>query len=647
MSDIIKLLPESLANQIAAGEVAPSPCYVVKELMENAVDAGATHVQLEVADGGKAYIHVIDNGKGMSPSDARMAFERHATSKISSLEDLQQLRTMGFRGEALAAISAISQIELRTRRAEDELGTELLMSGSELISINSCVVNKGTSIKVKDIFFNTPARRRFLKSSEVEYRAIVTEFDRIALVNPSINFSLYKDGELVKELEPATNKKRILDVCAKGKEGRKKLEEDLLSVDYKSLVVNISGYVGKPSGAKKGYLAKQYFFVNGRYMKSPQFHKAVMMAFEGIIPAGYQPNYFLYFDAPTENIDVNIHPTKTEVRFTDAETIFGLIRGLVREAHSAHAAVPVLELDEPRILDIPVYRGREAVHAPTATPSVTSGVSRRVFASSSNSMPSLPPLGHHASLRSSSSVSSYDLDWEQLSCNFAQEGKAKSCTTAPTSIEESGAGMGRSAELFHDDEPKAVGMPISGHEYFVHKGRYIVASLGRNVVFIEVRRAHARLLYDQYIKDIEASSLEVQPLLFPEKLRFSEAEVDQVTTIFEGLRSYGFLIEPADEAGGFIIREVPSILAHNVADLLRIFVMECIECELSAGQEMLERLASIMAERNARQHQMPSSASEVERLQARLFASSDPNRSPAGKRIIFMLSESELDNYFS
>lgn len=647
MSDIIKLLPESLANQIAAGEVAPSPCYVVKELLENAVDAGATHIKLEVSDGGKAYIHVIDNGKGMSPSDARMAFERHATSKISSLEDLQQLRTMGFRGEALAAISAISQIELRTRRAEDELGTELVMSGSELVSINSCVVNKGTSIKVKDIFFNTPARRRFLKSSEVEYRAIVTEFDRIALVNPSINLSLYKDGVLVKELEPSTHKKRILDVCAKGKEGRKKLEEDLLSVDYKSLVVNISGYVGKPSGAKKGYLAKQYFFVNGRYMKSPQFHKAVMTAFEGLIPAGYQPNYFLYFDAPTENIDVNIHPTKTEVRFSDADTIFGLIRGLVREAHGAHAALPMLALDEPRVLDIPVYRGREEVSAPTATPTATGGISRRVFGSGSTSMPSLPPLGHRTSFRSGSSGSSYDLDWDQLSSSFAQEGKAASHATSSAQAVGVDADRGGSESLFTSEGVQEVSSPISGHEYFIHKGRYIVASLGRNVAFIEVRRANARLLYDQYIQDIESSRLEIQPLLFPEELHFSEAEVGLASEILQGLRPYGFAIEPAQEAGAFIIREVPSILAHNVADLLRIFVMECMDSGLSSGQEMLEHLACILAERNARQHSMPSSASEVERLQAKLFASSDPNRSPAGKRIIFMISESELDNYFA
>lgn len=647
MSDVIKLLPESLANQIAAGEVAPSPCYVVKELLENAVDAGATHIKLEVSDGGKAYIHVLDNGKGMSPSDARMAFERHATSKIRSLEDLQQLRTMGFRGEALAAISAISQIELRTRRSEDELGTELVMSGSELISVNSCVVNQGTSIKVKDIFFNTPARRRFLKSSEVEYRAIITEFDRIALVNPSIALSLYKDGVLVKELEPATYKKRILDVCAKGKEGRKKLEEDLLSVDYKSLVVNISGYVGKPSGAKKGYLAKQYFFVNGRYMKSPQFHKAVMLAFESLIPAGYQPNYFLYFDAPTENIDVNIHPTKTEVRFTDEETIFGLIRGLVREAHSTHAALPVLNLDEPRILDIPVYRGREDVPSPTVMPVSTAGVSRRVFASGSSSMPSLPPVGHRASFQSAVSGSSYDLDWEELSSNFAQEAKTSGRTSSASPEVRAEVGMEQGGSLFQGEVPVEAGASAGGHEYFIHKGRYIVASLGRNVAFIEVRRANARLLYDQYIRDIEASRLEVQILLFPEKIRFSEGELGQATEILQGLRPYGFVVEPTDELGCFLIQEVPSILAHNVADLLRIFVMECIECQLSAGQEMQERLACILSERNARQCPMPSSASEVERLQAKLFASSDPNSSPAGKRIIFMLSESELDNYFA
>ena len=348
MSDIIHLLPDSIANQIAAGEVIQRPASVVKELVENAVDAGAGHIQVNIKDAGRTLVQVIDDGKGMSETDARMAFERHATSKISTADDLFSLHTMGFRGEALASIVAVSQVELRTRLKGAELGTHLVFSGSELESVEPDACTEGSIFSVKNLFFNVPARRKFLKSNETEFRNIINEFERIALVNSQVALSLYHNDTEIFNLPESGLRQRIVNVYGKT------LNQKLLSVDAQSSLVTISGFVGRPDSAKKRG-ALQYFFVNGRFMKHPYFHKAVMQAYEQLIPAGEQPNYFIYFTLDPATIDVNIHPTKTEIKFENEQPIWQILMAATREALAKSSAIPTIDFDVEDAIDIPVY----------------------------------------------------------------------------------------------------------------------------------------------------------------------------------------------------------------------------------------------------------------------------------------------------
>ena len=348
MSDVIRLLPDSVANQIAAGEVIQRPASVVKELVENAIDAGATHIDVSVKDAGKTLIQVIDDGKGMSETDARLAFERHATSKIKEAADLFALRTMGFRGEALASIAAVAQVELRTRMEGEEFGTQIQIAGSKVESQEVVSCAKGSNFAVRNLFFNVPARRKFLKSNQTELSNILTEFERIALVNPNVSFTLYHNDTEMLNLPAIQLRQRIMGVFGK------KLNQDLLSFQIETSMVKIHGYIGKPESArKKG--ARQFFFVNGRYMRHPYFHKAVADAYEGLIPVGEQVSYFVYFEVDPANIDVNIHPTKTEIKFENEQAIWQILSASAKEALGRSNAVPSIDFDTEGMPDIPAY----------------------------------------------------------------------------------------------------------------------------------------------------------------------------------------------------------------------------------------------------------------------------------------------------
>jgi DNA mismatch repair protein MutL len=348
MSDIIHLLPDNIANQIAAGEVIQRPSSVVKELVENAIDAGATHIQVNIKDAGRTLIQVIDNGKGMSETDARMAFERHATSKISTADDLFSLHTMGFRGEALASIVAVAQVDLQTRLKGSELGTHLAFTGSKLESCEPVGCAEGSIFSVKNLFFNVPARRKFLKSNDTEFRNILTEFERVALVCPKVAMSLYHNDVQIFDLPETGTRQRIIDVYGK------KLNEKLLSVNAQSSLIGITGFVGRPDMVKKRGLL-QYFFVNGRFMRHPYFHKAVLQAYEQLIPAGEQPDYFIYFTLDPSAIDVNIHPTKTEIKFENEQPIWQILMSAVRESLAVSSSVPTIDFDSDSSIKIPVY----------------------------------------------------------------------------------------------------------------------------------------------------------------------------------------------------------------------------------------------------------------------------------------------------
>ena len=354
MSDIIHLLPDSIANQIAAGEVIQRPASVVKELVENAIDAGATQIQILIKDAGKTLVQVIDNGKGMSETDARMAFERHATSKISKADDLFSLHTMGFRGEALASIAAVAQIELRTRQKGADLGTRLEIFGSQLQHIEEDACPEGSIFSVKNLFYNVPARRKFLKTNDTEFRNIITEFERIALVNPSVSMSLYHNDTEILNLPESGLRQRIVNVYGKN------LNQKLLSLEAESSLVSINGFVGKPETAKKRG-ALQYFFVNGRFMKHPYFHKAVMQAYDQLIPAGEMPSYFIYFNLDPSTIDVNIHPTKTEIKFENEQPIWQILLAAVRETLAKSSAIPTIDFDVEGAIDIPVYNPEKKI----------------------------------------------------------------------------------------------------------------------------------------------------------------------------------------------------------------------------------------------------------------------------------------------
>ncbi len=357
MSDIIHLLPDSIANQIAAGEVIQRPASVVKELVENAIDAGADSIQLIIKDAGRTLIQVIDNGKGMSATDARMAFERHATSKIKSADDLFSLRTMGFRGEALPSIAAISQVELRTRKEEDELGTLLQISGSRVESQECIACPSGSNFSVKNIFFNVPARRKFLKSNDTERRNILTELERIVLVNPEIEFSFAENDIEVLRYPAANLRQRIVNVVGKN------FNQQLISIDIETSLVKIKGYVGKPESARKTR-ALQYFFVNGRYMRHAYFNKAIISAFEPLIPTGENPNYFIYFEVDPSTIDVNIHPTKTEIKFENEQPIWQILFAAVKEALGKFNEVPTIDFDTEGAIDIPIHDPSRNVSQP-------------------------------------------------------------------------------------------------------------------------------------------------------------------------------------------------------------------------------------------------------------------------------------------
>lgn len=627
MSDVIHLLPESIANQIAALEVVQSPAAAVKELLENAIDAGASAITLEVVQGGKTSIHVLDNGCGMSPVDARMAFEKHATSKIKTAEDLYNLSTMGFRGEALAAIAAVSDIELRSRRADHELGTELTLSASKVQTIEPCVAPIGTSIKVRNLLFNIPARRRFLKSDRDENVAVRREFVAVALANPSVAMKLIADGSLVLDLPESSLKGRILDVAGRV------FDKKLLSLSYTSNIVSITGYVTKPQAATKSGV-QRFTFVNGRYMKPMGFQKAIELAYEGLIPDGTHPSFFIYFTVPPENIDINRSPDKKEIRFADEQLIFTLLRQLIRESLSANVSVPVIDFSNERILDIPAYKGREELPVSSSEDSeATPAVARRVFmAGNQMSRPSSDGEGRWGG---SLHTSSMNINWDALGEGFSTPAREEELF-APDAIAQ--------METLPSDMRTPNDHPTVGH--LIYKGRYIVTSLRRNLVLIDLKRASERILYDRYLMDIEEGRVGVQQTLLPDHLELTTEEADTLRLLDEDLAQLGFVIEPAKVEGSFVVTQAPISIQSNVHTLLRQLIHYCIDTGEHSHSYLAKAMARSMAEMNAYPYGSSLEKKDVDGLLSQLFASSDPNLSPRGETIMTTLLETEIDRRF-
>lgn len=620
MSDIIHLLPDSIANQIAAGEVIQRPASVVKELVENAVDAGAGHIQVNIKDAGRTLVQVIDDGKGMSETDARMAFERHATSKISTADDLFSLHTMGFRGEALASIVAVSQVELRTRLKGAELGTHLVFSGSELESVEPDACTEGSIFSVKNLFFNVPARRKFLKSNETEFRNIINEFERIALVNSQVALSLYHNDTEIFNLPESGLRQRIVNVYGKT------LNQKLLSVDAQSSLVTISGFVGRPDSAKKRG-ALQYFFVNGRFMKHPYFHKAVMQAYEQLIPVGEQPNYFIYFTLDPATIDVNIHPTKTEIKFENEQPIWQILMAATREALAKSSAIPTIDFDVEDAIDIPVYNPvKEA--APYKAPCVQVNSGYNPFETSSYKKP--------------------EFDWSKLYNDFEGDRNAirqgaeltgsllASDLSEPAIEADEVAVQDTSGSLFND-----VSNPC-----YQYKGKYIITSLKSGLALIDQHRAHVRILFDQYITNIRQQRGASQQVLFPEIVEFTASEATVLPTLLEDMRFIGFDLTNLGN-NSYAINGLPAGVENlDPVSLIRNMVDRVIDTGCEVHEEICDSLALSLAKAAAIRPGKILSGEEMDNLLASLFSCQESNLTPDGKTIISKLTDEELEKRF-
>ena len=622
MSDIIRLLPDSVANQIAAGEVIQRPASVIKELVENAVDAGAKHIDVLVTDAGKTSIQVIDDGKGMSETDARLAFERHATSKIREAADLFALRTMGFRGEALASIAAVAQVALRTCQEGEDLGTSLCISGSNVESQDTVVCPKGSNFQVKNLFFNIPARRKFLKSNQTELSNILTEFERIALVNPDVSFTLHHNGTEMLNLPAIQLKQRIMGVFGK------KINQELLSVNVDTTMVRISGFVGRPeTSRKKG--ARQYFFVNGRYMRHPYFHKAVMDAYEQLVPTGEQVSYFLYFEVRPANIDVNIHPTKTEIKFENEQAIWQILSAAIKESLGKFNAVPSIDFDTEGMPDIPAFEN--SPYSGLQMPKTTYNPEYNPFNTSS----------------SSPSYTRQDAKgWDKFYEGLEQQSSPASAFSYPDDgdyfVEQ--PQEEQNPTLYGQMEESASAETSAQH--YQYKGHYIMTSVKSGLMVIDQHRAHVRILYDRYLSQIASRQGASQGMLFPDIVQFSASEIPVLQSIMDDLSYLGF--ELTDLGGGsYAINGVPAgIEGLQPIELVQNMVHTAIEKGCKVKEEIQSMLALSLAKAAAIVQGQVLSNEEMNHLVDELLTSTSPNYTPDGKPVLVVIQEDELEKLF-
>lgn len=603
MSDLIHLLPDAVANQIAAGEVIQRPASVLKELVENAIDAGADNIQIVIKDAGRTLLQVSDNGKGMSETDARMAFERHATSKIRVADDLFALKTMGFRGEALASIAAIAHVELKTKRSEDELGTLIEIAGTQINKQESIQTNDGTTFLVKNLFFNVPARRRFLKSDNVEKRHLLNEFYRIVLVNPTITFSFYDDDEEIFYL-PATNIKLRIEQLF-GKNSKKRWEQQLLSVETKTNIGEIYGYVSRPEFAQKS--AYQYFFVNGRYMRHPYFHKALMNAYENLIPSGENPNYFIYFNVDPETIDVNIHPTKTEIKFENEQAFWSILSATVKEVLGKYNIVPSIDFDQEGAIDIPVIKQNQEIKAPQTSFN-----------------PNYNPFEKSTYKRQS-------FDWDKLYQGF--ENAQPDCTENTNEIKF--------------DENKNNTLNNHSADNFQLRNQYILTGIKSGLLMINQQRAHYRILYDRFLSQIEQQKAFSQQVLFPEKMDLSIEDIPVFEQLRENLEYAGFDFETNADISAIHIKGIPSQLEiSNCKNILTEIIHQAKEFQTDNTKKIHELIAKSLAKSSSLKCGQQLSSEEMTDIINQLFLLSEHNYTPDGKKIFTVLTYDELEKKF-
>ena len=611
MSDIIQLLPDSVANQIAAGEVIQRPASVVKELVENAVDAGAKTINVLIVDAGRTSIQVIDDGKGMSETDARLSFERHATSKIRKADDLFALTTMGFRGEALASIAAVSQIELKTRQEKDDIGTSLSIAGSKFIGQEPCVCPIGSNFKVENLFFNVPARRKFLKSNTTELNNIISAFERIVLVYPNITFTLHSNGVEIFSLKACSLRQRVVEVFGK------RLNQNLLPVEVETTLCRIYGFVGKPEAAKKKG-ALQYFFVNDRYMKHPYFNKAVANAFERLVPFGEQVPYFLYFEVPAENIDVNIHPTKTEIKFENEQAIWQILMAAVKEALGRFNDIPAIDFDTEGKPDITVFNPSANVSAPTV-----------------NFNPSYNPFKE---TKSSKSSAASQTQWEELYKGLNEDFSTdtENVLSAPNLPDEQ--------SIFTSNETgKASVAEERSPAHYQYKGCYIMTAVKSGLMIIDQHRAHVRILYEQYLKQLKEHTAHTQKMLFPEMVNLPTSNEAALQKVLSEMQTMGF--ELSDMGGGsYAVNGIPAgIEGLNISVLVGDMVASTLEDSSSMSEEIDQALALSLARNAAIPYGQVLGNEEMENLVNELFACNNVNYTPTGKTILTILKQLDIE----
>ncbi len=619
MSDIIKLLPDSVANQIAAGEVVQRPASVVKELLENSLDAGATDIKLIVKDAGRTLIQVTDNGKGMSETDARMCFERHATSKINDAKDLFALRTMGFRGEALASIASVARVEMKSRTEEDALGTEIIIEGSKVESQKACQCPKGTTIAVKNLFFNTPARRNFLKSDQVERNHISTEFIRVALSNPGVSFTWYHNNQIVTQADTGNLNQRIVNLFGKHFKTR------LIPVDENTDILKINGFVVKPEFAKKKR-GDQYFFVNNRFIRSPYLNHAVEFAFYELIPNDSYPSFFLFLDIDPTQIDVNVHPTKTEIKFQDEKTLYQLIKATVKRSLGKFNIVPSLDFENETGFENLQFDKNKPVSPPTITVN-----------------PNYNPFGDQSktSYREGKNLvkRSNPQKWETL---WPEKNNANSAD-----IEDLPAEHENSKQTVISPDWDAGTEKSSGKKFLHLQGKYVVTSIKSGIMLIDQQLAHERILFEKHLKMMGSKKPGSQTLLFPEQIKLNEPDTRLLLEIKDDINALGFDIGEFGKTG-FMINAIPvdlpenENLQHIIESILDNFKKNSADIHLETHVNLARSLAKSLSMKYGR----TMSEEEMNALSDSLFSCEMPYTTPSGKPCLIVLGWDELANRF-
>jgi len=603
MSDIIQLLPDHVANQIAAGEVVQRPASVVKELLENAIDSQATTIKLIIKDAGKALVQIIDNGIGMSQTDARLSFERHATSKIKKAEDLFNLHTKGFRGEALASIAAIAHVDLKTKQENQEIGTHIKIEGSTLIFQENIATSKGTSVAVKNLFYNIPARRNFLKSNSIETQHIISEFQRVALAHPTVSFSFYHNENEIYNLNEGNLRQRIVAIFGK------KTNEKLVPINEETEVVTINGFVAKPEFSKKKR-GEQFFFVNDRFIKNAYLNHAVSSAFENLLSGGYFPTYFLYLTVPTHSIDINIHPTKTEIKFDDEKTLYAILRSTVKHSLGQYNVAPILDFERSASFDTPYdFKNKN-----TQTPRVTVNPDFNPFKSEEQKAINFPfkreTTQQWESLYTGIDVQNIEVESEIVNTSLFSEEKSNSKT------------------------------------YQIHN-KYIVSSIKSGIVYINQNLAHQRILYEDFLENITVKEAASQQLLFPLELSFNKDDIYLIKEIKEDLENIGFLFDKI-LAETIVIKGIPVTITESQITIIIEQLLEDIKNDVpDASFSQLDIMAKSLAKSLAIKTGTKINLREQEEIVNKLFNCKQPDLSPFGKTTFVTINIDEIDKKFN